>query len=248
MPLVAAMCTQCGAVLKVDPQKEAAVCEHCGAAFITEKAINNYNNTYITNNTVQYNISGSDVHIDSRETPEQMYERFNRLCDRHEYKKARKCADELLEKYPSSIYVDRANYRLDPSYSNICKMREKDEEYYNECMKKYEDGANDLASKSFPGRKFTGGLYEFKRAFYQFKKIFEERYSEFDLQKANREIEEYKTYYISGLKTFDDALAKAKRCMPTRAEADEDRDYLRAIADWLFEWNCRPDRKNGWKG
>ena len=47
MPLVDAKCTNCGAPLKVDNSKEAAVCEHCGSAFIVEKAINNYN---ITNN------------------------------------------------------------------------------------------------------------------------------------------------------------------------------------------------------
>ena len=47
MPLVDAKCTNCGAPLKVDNSKEAAICEHCGSAFIVEKAINNYN---ITNN------------------------------------------------------------------------------------------------------------------------------------------------------------------------------------------------------
>lgn len=41
--LVAAICTQCGAQLDVDPEKEAAVCPYCGTPFIIEKAINNYN-------------------------------------------------------------------------------------------------------------------------------------------------------------------------------------------------------------
>ena len=45
MPLVKAKCTNCGANLNVDAAKDAAVCEHCGAAFIVEKAINNYNTT-----------------------------------------------------------------------------------------------------------------------------------------------------------------------------------------------------------
>ena len=50
MPLVAAICTQCGANLEVDDSKEAGICKYCGTAFITEKAISNYmiNNTYIT--------------------------------------------------------------------------------------------------------------------------------------------------------------------------------------------------------
>lgn len=47
MPLVNAKCTNCGADLNVDRNKEAAVCEFCGSAFIVEKAINNY---YTTNN------------------------------------------------------------------------------------------------------------------------------------------------------------------------------------------------------
>ncbi|MBR5948727.1 MAG: leucine-rich repeat protein [Clostridia bacterium] len=47
MPLVNAKCTNCGANLEVDNAKDAAICEHCGSAFIVEKAINNYN---VTNN------------------------------------------------------------------------------------------------------------------------------------------------------------------------------------------------------
>ena len=51
MPFVQAKCTICGAELKIDSSKEAAICESCGNAFIVEKAINNYN-TYssVTNN------------------------------------------------------------------------------------------------------------------------------------------------------------------------------------------------------
>lgn len=43
MPLVNAKCTNCGANLKVDSAKDAAICEHCGSAYIVEKAVNNYN-------------------------------------------------------------------------------------------------------------------------------------------------------------------------------------------------------------
>lgn len=49
MGLVAAKCPQCGANINVDEEKDAGICEYCGTAFITEKAINNYN-TYVTNN------------------------------------------------------------------------------------------------------------------------------------------------------------------------------------------------------
>ena len=59
---VPAICTQCGAVLEVDPSQEAAVCKHCNTPFIVQKAINNY--------TVQHaNIEHADnVTIDMKGT------------------------------------------------------------------------------------------------------------------------------------------------------------------------------------
>nr|DAF93875.1 MAG TPA: DNA REPAIR HELICASE RAD25, SSL2, PRE-INITIATION COMPLEX, RNA polymerase.0A [Siphoviridae sp. ctZd434] len=59
MALVAAKCTECGANIKIDNNKEAGICEFCGTAFITEKAINNYT-TYITNNN---NFEGANINI-----------------------------------------------------------------------------------------------------------------------------------------------------------------------------------------
>lgn len=38
-----ALCSQCGAKLLVDAEKEAAICEFCGTPFIVEKAIQNFN-------------------------------------------------------------------------------------------------------------------------------------------------------------------------------------------------------------
>lgn len=48
MGFIPAKCTQCGAEITVDDTKDAGICKYCGTAFVTEKAINNYN-TYITN-------------------------------------------------------------------------------------------------------------------------------------------------------------------------------------------------------
>ena len=59
MPLVPAICTQCGAQIEVDNTHEAGICKYCGTAFITEKAINNYS-TYITNNN---NFAGANINI-----------------------------------------------------------------------------------------------------------------------------------------------------------------------------------------
>ena len=47
MAFVPAICTQCGARIKVDNSRDAGICEHCGTAFVTEKVINNYNTTVI---------------------------------------------------------------------------------------------------------------------------------------------------------------------------------------------------------
>ncbi len=66
MPLIPAKCTQCGANIKVDDSKDAGICEYCGTAFITEKAINNYN-TYITNN-----YEGANINIISQDNPDYM--------------------------------------------------------------------------------------------------------------------------------------------------------------------------------
>lgn len=59
MGMVAAKCTQCGANIEVDDTKEAGICKYCGTAFITEKAIANYN-TYITNNN---NFAGANINV-----------------------------------------------------------------------------------------------------------------------------------------------------------------------------------------
>ena len=59
MPLVPAKCTQCGANIEIDDTKEAGICQHCGTAFITEKAITNYN-TYVTNNN---NFAGANINV-----------------------------------------------------------------------------------------------------------------------------------------------------------------------------------------
>ena len=56
MPLVQAKCTNCGGILEVDKENEAAVCKYCGTPFIVEKAINNYiQNITIENATTQSN-------------------------------------------------------------------------------------------------------------------------------------------------------------------------------------------------
>lgn len=64
MAFIPAKCTQCGANIRVDDTKEAGVCEFCGTAFITEKAINNYN-TFVTNNFAGANINVTGANIEN---------------------------------------------------------------------------------------------------------------------------------------------------------------------------------------
>ena len=42
MPLVKAVCTNCGGSLDVDSSQKAAICPHCKQAYVVEEAINNY--------------------------------------------------------------------------------------------------------------------------------------------------------------------------------------------------------------
>jgi len=94
MPLVPAICTQCGAQIEVDNTHEAGICKHCGTAFITEKAINNYN-THITNN-----FAGATVHMHEESELERLItaaDTFKRLGDN---KSAAKNYEEAFKKYP----------------------------------------------------------------------------------------------------------------------------------------------------
>ena len=48
MSIVKAKCTNCETILQVDVALDAAICEHCGMAFIVKNAINKYDNTVIS--------------------------------------------------------------------------------------------------------------------------------------------------------------------------------------------------------
>lgn len=52
MSIVQAKCTNCGANIEVDPRTEAGICPYCKTAYITQKAIVNYNTTIVNNNAI----------------------------------------------------------------------------------------------------------------------------------------------------------------------------------------------------
>ena len=89
MKIVTAKCPNCGGILKVDSEKDAAICQFCQTPFIVEKAIENYNitNNYTTVNNTYHktinNISGQEVHVhQDGESPEQLLENIKALLNR----------------------------------------------------------------------------------------------------------------------------------------------------------------------
>ena len=64
MNMVNGKCPNCGASIKLDKDKDAGICEYCGTAFVTEKAIINYgtyinkqeNNTYHKKQDNEYSV------------------------------------------------------------------------------------------------------------------------------------------------------------------------------------------------
>ena len=97
MPLVPALCTQCGSQLEIESSQEAAVCPYCNTPFVVEKAINNYNTTNVTNieklhaNVV--NVS-TDNSLDNRLRSGDTYIKFG------EYEQAEGVFGKITEEYP----------------------------------------------------------------------------------------------------------------------------------------------------
>ena len=120
MHLVPALCPQCGGALDVDPNQEAAVCKFCGTPFITEKAIQNYNVTNVTNNVTNVtnnvtnvsNINAQEVNLQAGPTAQQLLDNIKALTKRGNSSKVRETKDELEKKFPSDYRVDEAELFL----------------------------------------------------------------------------------------------------------------------------------------
>ena len=91
MALVPAKCTECGAAIEVDAKKEAGICEHCGTAFITEKAINNFNNIHNVTNNVTKIINGNE-----KDEGEDFFNRGLTNLRLKKYESARKNFDKAI--------------------------------------------------------------------------------------------------------------------------------------------------------
>ena len=101
MPLVPAICTQCGAQIEVDNTCEAGICKHCGTAFITEKAINNITTNFTNNIVNNNNFDGANVTFQSNaEDIEQLIKRAKTFEILNEFDKALNVYEEITSKYP----------------------------------------------------------------------------------------------------------------------------------------------------
>ncbi len=98
MPLVPAKCTQCGANLQIDPANEATICPSCNTPFITEKAINNYNTTNVTNIG---NIHADTLVLQEESKYIQMIKGVEALISLKKYEHAECDALNLIEEYPN---------------------------------------------------------------------------------------------------------------------------------------------------
>lgn len=97
MPLIPAKCTACGADLSVDATKEAAVCPYCNTAYITEKAIQYYNTTNVTNiNTLHADV----VQITDQNTFENRIKSGYTFLQLNDYETAEKLFSKLVEEMP----------------------------------------------------------------------------------------------------------------------------------------------------
>jgi tetratricopeptide (TPR) repeat protein len=113
MPLIDAKCPNCGAVLKVERSLEAAICEYCKSAFIIEKAINHYHNTY------NVSVKDSVVHIHSEEQIETLLDRADAFWGMREYDNALNIYHNVSEKFPRD---PRGWWGLAECYSIDCTI------------------------------------------------------------------------------------------------------------------------------
>jgi hypothetical protein len=97
MGFVAAKCTECGSPLQIDAAKDAGICPFCGAAFVVEKAINNFitdvRNDIKVENAV-FNVGGYDI--------EQEKVRFDTLIRIGDWLNAHGVAGKMYKEKPES--------------------------------------------------------------------------------------------------------------------------------------------------
>ncbi len=97
MDLQLAKCTQCGATIKVDNTQEAAICEHCGSAYIVKKAIENY--------SIVNNINTDVVNIYSGESAQLYHIRAEQLIEEEKYQQALDIYQKIIDEINPEDYL-----------------------------------------------------------------------------------------------------------------------------------------------
>ncbi len=187
MSMIPAKCTQCGANINVDDTKEAGICESCGTAFITEKAINNYevtNNINVSNATI--NINGADIEnlliraeqYESRGDFDSAREYYNRILDidaNHEIAKSKffdlgnlyigsvKVTKEQLSQIENLLNkgekITAIKLARDFSGLGLAEAKAFIDNYSTIDKSKPQDYANQLGSNTVNSKSSSGGCY-----------------------------------------------------------------------------------------
>lgn len=131
MAIIPAKCTQCGANIQVDETQEAGICQYCGTAFITEKAINNYNitnNVNIANATI--NVTGGDI--------ENLLLRAQQYEDCGDYEKAKEYYNRILDIDANHEIAKTKVFKLGAFYIGAVEVSKQQLDTIEECIKKGE--------------------------------------------------------------------------------------------------------------
>ena len=93
-----AKCTSCGANIEVNESMDAGICPYCHAAYVTEKAINNYINNFTTNinNTFTKVVNGK-----VEDEGEEEFARGLTLLKLNKFWEARKQFAKAIKKSPN---------------------------------------------------------------------------------------------------------------------------------------------------
>lgn len=82
MPIVPALCTQCGASLSIDSSLEKGICPFCNTSFLIEKAIQYYINS--TSDEIENLVKSANAFLKMQDF-NSAENRFHRICDLYPY-------------------------------------------------------------------------------------------------------------------------------------------------------------------
>ncbi len=192
MPLVPALCPQCGATLEVNPDSEAAVCKFCNTPFITEKAVTNYNVSYnttnVSNNTTVNNISNSEVHIhQNSEDAQTMLEKIKAQLKRGNTDVAYNKLEKLQEMFPEDYrtdeaellyelnigvdYISRSDYKIPALSEKLFALSQSNREVAKKYAQQIQEETNEYINSKL-NTAFSGGLYFYKLVAANFPEVF----------------------------------------------------------------------------